>query len=142
MISNKCYYALKAVLELSLKEDNRPVSIADIAKAQGIPPRFLEGILRELKQGGVVDSLRGKEGGYCLAAASNRISVGQIVRLFEGDLVCANPDADPPEAPHSFEAVWAEASRALSSVLDRRTFAEMADHHRELISKNVEDYAI
>ena len=142
MISNKCYYALKAVLELSLKDGNRPVSIADIAKAQGIPPRFLEGILRELKQGGVVDSLRGKEGGYCLAAPANRISVGQIIRLFEGELVCASPEADPPGSPRSFETVWTEASRALSSVLDQRTFAEMADHHRQLLSLNVEDYAI
>ncbi len=142
MISNKCYYALKAVLELSLKDGNRPVAIADIAKAQGIPPRFLEGILRELKQVGVVDSLRGKEGGYCLAAPPSRISVGQIIRLFEGELVCTNPEADPPGAPRSFEPLWSEASRALSAVLDQRTFAEMADQHRQLLSLNVEDYAI
>ena len=142
MISNKCYYALKAVLELSLREDDRPVSIADVAKAQGIPSRFLEGILRELKQSGIVDSMRGKEGGYSLAVPSSRITVGQIVRLFEGDLVSASPEADPPDTPRPFEAVWHEASQALASVLDRRTFADMAEHLRELSLQSAEDYAI
>jgi Rrf2 family cysteine metabolism transcriptional repressor len=52
MISNKCVYALKAMLELSLRENDGPVPISEIAQAQNIPSRFLEGILRQLKQAG------------------------------------------------------------------------------------------
>lgn len=142
MISNRCYYALRAVLELSIKADRPLLSIAQIARAQGIPPRFLEGILRELKQAGIVESIRGKEGGYGLALPPSKIFVGQIIRLFEGDLIQSNPDADPPDLPRPFETLWGEAIAALSAVLDHRSFAAMVEHYSALLHKDAEEYII
>ena len=86
-ISNKCFYALRALFELArLHRDQRPVKIANIAAAQSIPKRFLEVILNELRQGGFVESRRGVDGGYFLARDPDAISVGEIVCFVDGNL--------------------------------------------------------
>ena len=86
-ISNKCYYALRAVFELARRyRDQRPIKIANIASAQSIPKRFLEVILNELRQGGFVESRRGVDGGYLLARDPHEISVGEIIRFVDGNL--------------------------------------------------------
>ena len=66
-ISKRCRYGLRAIFELALRGTSEPVKIQDIASAQGIPQRFLEIILSELKQGGFVESRRGSNGAYMLA---------------------------------------------------------------------------
>jgi len=130
MISNKCYYALRAVLELARKESEKRVPIADIAKAQEIPPRFLEAILRQLKQAGITDSVRGKDGGYHLARPAKDIYVGEIIRLFEGPLVAvrqkANVDID------ILDTVWDEAEKVLSTVYDSTDFATLVSREDDL----------
>lgn len=86
-ISNKCYYALRALFELARRHrDQGPVKIANIATAQSIPKRFLEVILNELRQGGFVESRRGVDGGYLLAREPETISVGEIVCFVDGNL--------------------------------------------------------
>ena len=62
LVSQKCQYALRALFELAKRNGEGPVKIAAIAKAQAIPPRFLEVILSQLKQGSFVESQRGSEG--------------------------------------------------------------------------------
>ncbi len=95
-ISNKCYYALRALFELARCHCvQRPVKIGSIATAQSIPKRFLEVILNELRQGGFVESHRGVNGGYVLAREPEAISVGEIICFVDGNLaptdgVCAN----------------------------------------------------
>jgi Rrf2 family protein len=66
ILSQKSEYAVRAVLELAKKEGSGPVKAAMISSAQSIPVRFLENILGQLRQAGIVDSVRGKEGGYLL----------------------------------------------------------------------------
>jgi Rrf2 family transcriptional regulator, cysteine metabolism repressor len=86
-ISNKCYYALRALFELARRHrDQRPIKIANIASAQSIPKRFLEVILNELRQGGFVESRRGVDGGYLLAREPEAISVGEVVCFVDGNL--------------------------------------------------------
>ena len=95
MVSQKCQYALRAVFELAKRHGRGPVRIGDVAKAQAIPPRFLEVILNQLKQAGFVESRRGNEGGYLLARAPERLTVGEIVRFVEGPIrpVTCTPDS-------------------------------------------------
>ena len=71
-ISVKGEYALHAIFDLSLQKPGEPIKIADIARRQRIPQKFLELILASLKQGGFVESRRGAEGGYLLARAPGR----------------------------------------------------------------------
>src|SRR5437763_12260574 len=83
-ISVKAEYALQALLDLAMHHRGVPVKIADIARRQKIPQKFLELILAGLKQGGFVESRRGAEGGYLLARPAEAITVGEVVRYMEG----------------------------------------------------------
>ena len=83
-ISVKGEYALHAVFDLALQRPGEPVKIADIARRQQIPQKFLELILAGLKQGGFVESRRGAEGGYLLAKPADSITVGDVIRFMEG----------------------------------------------------------
>jgi len=82
-VSQKSRYALKAVLELSFRFGQGPISISQIAKAQAIPARFLEAILAQLKRG-VRGSRRGNEGGYILARPPAEVSVGDVLQVLQG----------------------------------------------------------
>jgi Rrf2 family transcriptional regulator, cysteine metabolism repressor len=82
-ISVKADYALLAILDLALQPAGEPVRIADIARRQKIPQKFLELILASLKQGGFVESRRGAEGGYLLARPAEAITVGEVLRFID-----------------------------------------------------------
>ena len=136
MISNRCYYALKAVLELAKREGSGLATISQIAGAQHIPARFLEAILIQLKKGGFANSVRGKEGGYLLAKPAKSISVGDIVRIFEGPICSLGPSDESrrkrrAEFPDPFGDIWTRADTALSAVLDKVHFAELAEKDRK-----------
>src|SRR5579862_6459052 len=83
-ISVKGEYALHAIFDLASQPGRDPVRIADIARRQKIPQKFLELILASLKQGGFVESRRGAEGGYLLAKSADAITVGEVIRFVEG----------------------------------------------------------
>jgi Rrf2 family protein len=96
MLSNKAKYALKALLALAGRYGEGPVLIAQLADSEAIPRRFLEQILLQLKQQGILHSKKGRGGGYVLARDPARIAVGQVVRLIDGPLApvpCASQTA-------------------------------------------------
>ncbi len=82
-ISVKGEYALQAIFDLASQRPGEPVKIAEIARRQRIPQKFLELILAGLKQAGFVESRRGAEGGYLLARAPETLSVGEVLRSVE-----------------------------------------------------------
>jgi Rrf2 family protein len=86
MLSHRTKYGLKALLRLARESSTTPVLVADIARAERIPRRFLEAILLDLKRRGFVKSKKGKAGGYALARPAGDIRVGEVVRALEGPL--------------------------------------------------------
>jgi len=87
MITKKAKYALKALLELSASyETKKPVLIADLAQRGKIPKKFLELILLELKNKGILESRKGKGGGYLLAKPPAQIMIGPVLRIIDGPL--------------------------------------------------------
>jgi Rrf2 family protein len=86
MLSQKAKYALRALLVLAEAGDDRPVLIADIAERHNLPKKFLEQILLDLKHHGLVQSRRGRSGGYSLLKPASEISFGQVVRIIDGPL--------------------------------------------------------
>ena len=99
MLSKKAKYAIKALLALADHEREEPMRIADLARAEQIPPKFLELILLGLKNQGILQSRKGKGGGYLLARDPADIYLGQIVRMFDGPLApvpCASQTAYVP----------------------------------------------
>ncbi len=88
MLSKKTYYALKALVALGKAHGNveHPVLIQTLIDQEGLPKKFLESILVNLKQAGIVKSRMGKGGGYYLARAADEIMIGSVVRVMEGPL--------------------------------------------------------
>jgi Rrf2 family protein len=133
-------YALKAIFDLTLQPQGVPIRIADIAKRQRIPQKFLELILASLKQGGFVESKRGAEGGYMLSRPPDTITVGQVLRYVEGSRGARqrrHQDSDEP-----FAEMWRAVDDAISSVVDKLTFAELARRWTERQEKYVPNWEI
>ncbi|AMM50196.1 MULTISPECIES: RrF2 family transcriptional regulator [Hymenobacteraceae] len=86
MISKKAKYALKALLYLAKNSEKPLVLISEIAEGERIPRKFLEAILVDLKVQQVVQSTRGKNGGYTLVKDPSQISVGNVIRMIDGPL--------------------------------------------------------
>jgi Rrf2 family protein len=86
MISHKSKYALKAMIVLAHEYGNGPVLISEIAAREGIPRKFLELILLELRNRGILQSKKGKGGGYFLGRAPDEVTLGEILRDIEGPL--------------------------------------------------------
>ena len=87
MISNKCKYAIRALLYIARQsESDRAVMTSEIAEAQKIPRKFLEGILRDLRNNRILDSKRGKDGGFRLLRDPEEVSMTEIMRIMDGPI--------------------------------------------------------
>lgn len=143
-ISVKSEYALRALFDLASQQlaaqshsgASPPVKIADIAKRQKIPQKFLELILAGLKQSGFVDSRRGADGGYLLARSPDSITIGEVLRSVENLKTPRANAADP------FADIWCRVDAAVSEVLDQTTFSELARHWQEKNTSYVPNWDI
>src|SRR5215470_10024266 len=122
-ISVKGEYALHAVFDLTTQPPGQPVKIADIARRQKIPQKFLELILAGLKQGGFVESRRGAEGGYLLARAADTITVGEVLRYVEGPQGGKSRSRRKAETP--FNSMWQDVDRAIAAIIDKTTISDL-----------------
>lgn len=86
MLSQKCKYALQALLVLAREKTDDLLLVSDIAERENLPKKFLEAILLELNRNGLVRSRRGRGGGYALAKPADLITFGQVVRIMDGPL--------------------------------------------------------
>src|SRR5258708_37427654 len=86
MLSKKSKYALKALMVLAKEYGQGPVLISDVAQREGIPRKFLELILLELKNQGILQSKKGKGGGYFLNREPRMISSGHIISILDGPI--------------------------------------------------------
>ncbi len=126
-ISAKADYAVRASLELAAA--GGPVKGDALAEAQGIPLKFLENILIELRHGGLVRSQRGPDGGYWLAKPAEDISVADVIRAVEGPL--ASVRGESPEeleyagAAERLQDVWIALRSNLRAVLETVTLADV-----------------
>lgn len=86
MLTKKSKYGLKALLVLAQEPPQVPVLVAELADREGIPKKFLEAILLELKRRGVLQSRKGKGGGYFLGRKPGQITLGEVIRVLDGPL--------------------------------------------------------
>jgi Rrf2 family protein len=127
-VTAKADYAVRAVLQLATVDEGL-VKGERIAQAQGIPLKFLENILIDLRHGGIVHAQRGAEGGYRLARDPADVTVGEVIRAVEGPL--ASVRGEPPEsvsydgAAKHLQEVWIAVRASLRTVLDDLTLAEV-----------------
>lgn len=132
-ISKKSKYGLRALLELAQRYDQGPVLIAELSQHQHIPKKFLELILLELRNQGMLGSKKGKGGGYFLARAPGTISLGEIIRSLDGPLApvpCVSQTAYrtceecEDEATCGIRAVMQDVRDTTAQILDRESLAD------------------
>ena len=133
-LSKKCKYALQALYGLSAEYGKPPVLVSTLSERRRIPRKFLEVILWELKQRGLVDSKKGKHGGYWLLKPPNTITIGSIIRMIDGPLAplpCASETAYRQceecldVAKCGTRIVMREVRDAMAAILDHRTLADV-----------------
>jgi len=133
-ISKRTQYGLKALVALGQRYGEGPVLIATLASEEHIPLKFLEGILLDLKGRGVLDSKKGKGGGYQLSRPPSTITMGSIIRLLEGPLAplpCASETAfkaceECQDVEHcGIRIVMRQVRDAIADVLDKTTLADL-----------------
>jgi Rrf2 family protein len=134
MLSKKTQYAFKALMYLAQQEDKSPVLIAEIAKKKKIPLKFLENILLELKKAGILDSKKGKGGGYYFAVPPSQVPVAKVIRMLDGPIAllpcvslnfyerCKNCD----EKSCGLHDMMVNVRDATLRVLEKRSLADMA----------------
>jgi Rrf2 family protein len=151
-ISKKGEYALKALIDLAINYD-RGIAVTlinNIAEQEKIPPKYLEQILLNLKNGGILISKRGVGGGYTLAKPPKDISLGEVIRIVEGRLAplnCVSTSAHvtcPNETSCGLYSIMLEVRNAISNVLDNISLKEVAKRTLDLIERkqNVYNYVI
>jgi len=125
-LSTKSEYAIKALVRLALANGDGPVQARAISEFAGIPAKFLEQVMHDLRQGGLVHSQRGKGGGYVLAVDPATLSFADVIDLIDGShggmgRMRRGDQAEPLVAP-----VWREVRERTRAVLGAATIADAA----------------
>lgn len=151
MISNKTKYGLHALIYLSKQYNQGPVLIAEIARGDHIPKKFLEFILLELKNHGFLESKKGKGGGYQLAKHPKEIKLGQVIRILDGPLApvsCVSQTAYrrckecKDEDTCGIRLVMKDVREAMANILDKTSLEEMVLKTINLNAERIVNYQI
>ncbi|MBV9130002.1 MAG: Rrf2 family transcriptional regulator [Verrucomicrobia bacterium] len=136
-LSKRGEYALRALIDFGVAEAlGRPLlQVSELAEKEGLPIKFLEQILMQLKAAGYLESRRGKHGGYLLARPPENINVGQVARLIDGPLApisCVSQTAygkcSCPDEDHcGLRMLMLDVRNAISNILDRYTLADVVE---------------
>ena len=136
-MSKRGEYALRALIDFGVAQAiGRPMlQVSELAAKEGLPIKFLEQILMQLKAAGYLESRRGKHGGYLLARPPENISIGQVARLIDGPLApiaCVSQTAYerctcPDEEHCGLRMLMLDVRNAISNILDRYTLADVVE---------------
>jgi Rrf2 family iron-sulfur cluster assembly transcriptional regulator len=145
-VTVKSHYAIKTALDLATHRSQGVCRVADIARRQGIPRKFLEQILLTLKGGGVVGSKRGIKGGYFLAKPPSKLTVAAIVALMGDPLgrrqVFAHSGGLENGVEAALQEVWQDLGDCISERLEGLTIQKLCTRVIELSSRGSSEYVI
>jgi Rrf2 family transcriptional regulator, cysteine metabolism repressor len=137
-VSLKATYGIMASIDLAIQNGRIPIQSKAIARRQAIPVRFLEQVLHAMKQAGLIDSVRGAQGGYVLAKVPSEISLAEIVEALDGPLTMPKQ----PKLSHRhgsarmpFDSllcdIWTQVRQAELGVLSAVTLKDLVDRHQQ-----------
>jgi Rrf2 family cysteine metabolism transcriptional repressor len=148
-ISTKGRYGTKALFELAQHQGAGPVALREIAEKQGLSEHYLEQLVAPPRKAGLVNSVRGAQGGYMLARDPGEITVGDILRVLEGPVsptecaletfelpgkCCLNPETCPDRD------VWIKVRKSIEEVVDNITLADLVEESRRHTDKQLMYY--
>jgi len=137
-VSRRSTYGIMAIIDLAMNGKEAPIQARVIARRQAIPIKFLEQVLHSMKTAGIIDSLRGAQGGYRLLREPSALSVADILEVLEGPVfhrtITADPvlDRDRPTQELLLGHVWDQVAQAEHDVLQKITIEELVDRQREI----------
>lgn len=142
-ISTKARYGLRALVDLAIHSSGEQVALQQIAKRQELSTNYLEQVFSLLKKSNIVKSIKGSQGGYILAGKPNEITVGDIIRAIEGDILIVEEEY---EAATSLiqrnmqkciqESVWDKMTESICSVIDEMTLDDLIKDYQVLNMKD------
>lgn len=137
-LSTRSRYGTRILVELSRQGVEKPVQVSQISKNQEIPVKYVEQLIRVLKQAELVTSVRGPKGGHVIAKHPSEITLGQLVRLFEGQSELVACISEPEKCDMSDDCrvrlVWMKATEALYEILDATTIEDVTQTNPAEIS--------
>ena len=135
-LSTKGRYGLIAAVDLALFSKGGPISISAIAAREGLSESYLEQLFAKLKKAGLVSSIRGTNGGYQLAKPAGEISVGDVLRDLDGEMVIVDcPDSESKCARFDTcvtKYVWKRINNSINDTMDSMTLEEIAANSPEI----------
>jgi Rrf2 family transcriptional regulator, cysteine metabolism repressor len=145
-ISTRGSYALEAVLAIAMTPESKSVSIREISERTMISDNYLEQIFSLLRNGGIIKSLRGAQGGYSLARSPSLISVGDVLRAAEKSLSPVVCIEDPSSCGKSAECAarntWCRLSSVISDTVDKMSIEDLAKQFGTATGSSGQDYSI
>ena len=134
MLSKRAKYGLRALVYLARRQGEGPIQIRDISETLNIPRKFLEAILLDLRNEGMLQSRKGKEGGYLMERSPDTITIGKIIRFIDGPLAAvpcvsqtayARCDDCPDEKTCVVRCIMKEVRDATAKILDETTLDQL-----------------
>ena len=134
-LSTKGRYGVMAMVDLAMNGDGGPVSLKAVAERQGLSESYLEQLAGQLRKAGLVNGIRGAQGGYTLAREAAEITVGDIIRVLEGPIApveCASEDEGPVQHCANSQgcvakSVWVKLRDSIAKALDSVSLADLCD---------------
>ena len=139
-VSHRGLYALQALIHLAEAYEGGLVAARTVAEKEGIPEKFLEGILLALKNARVISSVRGRDGGYRLRKPPREVFIGDVVRMIDGPLA---PFGDVAELEHRVKTetrhaglfeLFLDVRNAASAIVDRTSLADLVERNRRVLA--------
>ncbi len=138
-LSTRSRYGIHAMYDLACRGVNEPQPIKAIAERQAIPEAYLEQLIGPLRRAGLVNSVRGAQGGYMLARTPGEITVGQVIRALEGDLnlidCLSDDEACGKSCSCATRIVWRKVRDGLNQIVDGITLQDMIDDYERTCSR-------
>lgn len=146
-ISTKGRYGLRAMVDLAVYSGGDHISLKNIAERQNISEGYLEQVFSSLRKAGLINSIKGSQGGYVLAEQPERITVGQILRVLEGNLSVIDEKSMEEKTNDRIEdcirhTVWNEINRSIDCVVDKITLEQLVGEYGKMLNQEVNMYYI
>lgn len=138
-LSTKSRYGVRAIFDIAYHSEGLDTQVKDIARREGISPRYIEQIFQKLKKAGIIGSKRGPSGGYFLNKKPEEITIGEIIRVTEGNInpvLCVSPKDSNIPCERSGECVtqivWKGAGDKLKDYFDSITISDLCKMAKEM----------
>jgi Rrf2 family protein len=145
-LSTKSRYGVRAIFDIAYHSEGLEAQVKDISRRQEISPRYIEQIFQKLRKAGIIGSKRGRTGGYFLVKRPEEITLGEIIRVTEGDIdpvLCMDPEEPGQPCGRSKECVtriiWNEAGNRLKEYFDSVTVKDLCEKAQKIGIKRESD---